>query len=782
MANKYSKYELKPFMNTYVDSGAKEISGILSERYDKNKSKKDLIETTLGSMESLQGDQHLVDRVKYKVQNSLKEIAKNGNWEDAGIIIDEAIVDVQTDDGIAAAKKSMENRQAELEFVKKQTMEGKKVLDFGKTKASQHQSYTYNEETSKWEDNIYQAGAETRLDYEEKMGQLLKTIKADGSGISRSKADGIAKGLYYTYSQSDEGQQDLRRLIELEYDQSIPEEERYKMAQKDIIKRIKGFTNQYIHSTGKGGGGSSSTALLQKYQNISKAAMEVGYTAVNINDMLESDWSTPKLLDLQTKSMNAYKAGDTQTAKDLMEVYDNTIMSMVKNGALTPEEAELASHYEIEMWKGGKDKGGHDKAFGTFVKYLTDDRVLPDFYLQKDVEWGELTGDVVGGGAGGWTMGKGLDKLSSAKVPWTQGKKQLLKGATKSLVKGAGKGLMRTAWPIAVGSGIGYLAYQGLSAMFDYGNVRDVGKVTKGGEKKSLLKIVEDIEFVNKHLNTNYTEADIPRMKLMTEQYYDYKVGDAEGTSDKFNGDAISGKFNDYDGDVFEGNSYSMSFSKEGKAASNNINTIMSHHNVTMDNFRVLGAAEGSDVHNSYIYEDDKDRKDNKKAKGALKFNKLIAPSLMHNTPTRMVVTTPTGKTALVEAKQGNDSGLFGMMESISGEMGLGNITLMENVVQQLGGTPNATYSQVANAVMNSVVKVAKTDSMDNATQEAIMKSSLRTLYFTIPEVNTLMESKIDAYEKHIGKPPSAEEVNRLIDMFLFDPNEGLIVNDNVYR
>ena len=778
MANKYSKYELKPFMNTYVDSGAKEISGILSERYDKNKSKKDLIETTLGAMEALEGDQHLVDRVKYKVQNSLKEIAKNGNWEDAGIIIDEAIVDVQTDDGISAAKKSMENRQAELEFVKKQTMEGKKVLDFGKTKASQHQSYTYNEETSKWEDNIYQAGAETRLDYEQKMGQLLKTIKADGSGISRSKADGIAKGLYYTYSQSDEGQQDLRRLIELEYDQSIPEEERYKMAQKDIIRRIKGFTNQYIHSTGKGGGGSSSTALLQKYQNVSKAAMEVGYTAVNINDMLESDWSTPKLLDLQTQSMDAYKAGDTQTAKDLMEVYDNTIMSMVKNGALTPEEAALASHYEIEMWKGGKEQGGHDKAFGTFVKYLTDDRVLPDFYLQKDVEWGELTGDVVGGGVGGQVTGWGMQKVGK-KFGW-------------DMLKGAGKGLSRTAWPIAVGSGLGYLAYNGISAMFDYGNVRDTLKGqgsgasnvrgNKGGELKSLLKIVEDIDFVNKHLNTNYTEKDIPRMKLMTEQYYDYKVGHAEGTSDKFNGDGISGKFNDYDGDVFEGNSYSMSFSKEGKAASNNVNTIMSHHNVTMDNFRVLGAPEGSPVYDSYIYETENDADDGKKAKGALKFNKLIAPSLMHNTPTRMVVTTPTGKTALVEAKQGNDSGLFGIMESVSDEMGLGNITLMENVVQQLGGTPNATYSQVANAVMNSVVHIAQTDSMDNATQEAIMKSSLRTLYFTIPAVNTLMESKIDAYEKHTGKPPSADEVNRLIDMFLFDPNEGLIVNDNVYR
>ena len=46
----------------------------------------------------------------------------------------------------------------------------------------------------------------------------------------------------------------------------------------------------------------------------------------------------------------------------------------------------------------------------------------------------------------------------------------------------------------------------------------------------------------------------------------------------------------------------------------------------------------------------------------------------------------------------------------------------------------------------------------------------------------TLVEEKIDAYEKHKGSPATADEVNRLIDLFLFDPNNGLIVNDNVYR
>ena len=761
MANKYSKYQLRPFMDMYVDTGAKEISKILSERYDKNKSKKDLVEQTLGSMEALEGDQHLIDRVKYKIQDDLKDIARNGNWEDATHVIDQAIIDVQTDDGLLAAKKSMQNRQAELEFIKQQTMEGKKVLDFGRDKAASHSSYVYNDETQKWEDNIYQAASETRLDYEAKMGSLLKTIKADASGVSQGKANAIAKGLYYTYSQSDEGQQDLRRLMYLEYDQSIPEAERYAMAQRDIIRRIKGFTNQYVHSTGKGGGGESSVALLQKYQNVSKAAQEVGYTASDINELVDSDWSTPRLLDLYTKQMDALKAGDIQRAKDLQEIHDNTIQSMVKKGILTKEEAALAKHYEIDMWK-GTQADGHDKAFGTFVKYLTDDRIMPDFYLSKDIEWGTLATGTVGGGVGGQVTGAGTQ--------WA-GKKLGVE-----LLKGAGKGISRTAWPLAVGAGLGYLAYNGIKNIFDYGNVRDTLR-GKRGEKRQLMQTVEDIKFVNKHLGTNYTEKDIPRLKLLAEQYYDYKVGDAEGTTDQWNGDGVADKFNDYQGDVYEGNSYTMSFSKEGKAASNNVHSIMSHHNITMDNFRIVGAPTGSKSYDKYVLNED-----GSKATGALKFNKLIAPSLMHNTPTRIVITTPNGQTALVEAKPGNDSGLFGIMEGIADELGLGQITIMENVVQQLGNTPNASYSQVANAVMNSVVKVAQNDPMDAATQEGVFKNTLRTLYFTIPEVNTLVEEKIDAYEKHKGSPATADEVNRLIDLFLFDPNNGLIVNDNVYR
>ena len=56
MANKYSNYELKPYVSTYVNPYSVEVNTILRERYDNNKASVDLIDKTLGSKQVLEGD------------------------------------------------------------------------------------------------------------------------------------------------------------------------------------------------------------------------------------------------------------------------------------------------------------------------------------------------------------------------------------------------------------------------------------------------------------------------------------------------------------------------------------------------------------------------------------------------------------------------------------------------------------------------------------------------------------------------------------------------------
>ena len=43
MANKYSRYELTPFPSLYVDDKKTDIAQLLAQRYDANKTSKDLI-------------------------------------------------------------------------------------------------------------------------------------------------------------------------------------------------------------------------------------------------------------------------------------------------------------------------------------------------------------------------------------------------------------------------------------------------------------------------------------------------------------------------------------------------------------------------------------------------------------------------------------------------------------------------------------------------------------------------------------------------------------------
>ena len=148
-----------------------------------------------------------------------------------------------------------------------------------------------------------------------------------------------------------------------------------------------------------------------------------------------------------------------------------------------------------------------------------------------------------------------------------------------------------------------------------------------------------------------------------------------------------------------------------------------------------------------------------------------------------MVITTPNGETAIVEAKKGNDSGLFGLMESIADEMGLGNLTVMENVVQQMSNTPNATYAQVAEAVLRSVAKVAQNDPELQPYQEAVFKATLATMYGSKDRVREIIIQKTADFQKTHGRDMNAEEYDRFIDILMFDPDNGLMVSNNaIYR
>ena len=74
MANKYSRYELQPFPSLYVDNKHPEIAQLLAQRYDANKTSKDLIDRTLSQLELLEGDKTHLERVKTEVKGRLGKL------------------------------------------------------------------------------------------------------------------------------------------------------------------------------------------------------------------------------------------------------------------------------------------------------------------------------------------------------------------------------------------------------------------------------------------------------------------------------------------------------------------------------------------------------------------------------------------------------------------------------------------------------------------------------------------------------------------------------------
>ena len=217
MANKYSKYELKPFVSTYVDPQSVAVNTVLREGYDKNKASKDLIDRTLAQMQVMKGDQALIEDAKKEVKGLLNNVTEQGDYENATLAIQDAANHVDTDPGIIAAKASYKNRLEELEFMRKARMEGVQMLDFGKGAADTHISYFYDENNEEFITDVYEPRSEQRLDYDAEMSGLLKTIKADSKGnwegITVGKADAVAGMMYGNYMSSDAGRQDFRRLV-----------------------------------------------------------------------------------------------------------------------------------------------------------------------------------------------------------------------------------------------------------------------------------------------------------------------------------------------------------------------------------------------------------------------------------------------------------------------------------------------------------------------------------------------------------------------------------------
>ena len=249
MANKYSRYALTPFPSLYVDNKHPEISQLLANRYDANKQSKDLIDRTLAQLELLDGDKPHLERVKQHVKGLLKDHISRGDWENSSLIVQDAVQAVETDAGLIAANKSMQNRQAEIKAIREGKLNGVPMLDFGANSRSAHQSYYYDEEAGTYITNVYEPMSETQLDYRTRKEAMIGKIPADQrqniTYVGRRKTNKVANLLVEQYiADTKEGIQEFKKLVEIDLPQTLPLEERIKMAKAHILNDFREAAQQ----------------------------------------------------------------------------------------------------------------------------------------------------------------------------------------------------------------------------------------------------------------------------------------------------------------------------------------------------------------------------------------------------------------------------------------------------------------------------------------------------------------------------------------------------------
>lgn len=664
MANKYSRYQLQPYVSQYVNPYSVEVNQILRERWDKNKAQKDKIDVTLGSWNTLPGDAHLVDKAKEQTKGKLENFIDYGNYEDAGMAVSEVLVDLEGDRGLKAAKQSYDVRQKELEYMQEASIkDGTKFLDFGRDAAQSHVSY-YKNDKGEYVENVYKFTNEAMQDYDKEMAGMLKTIKADWSGISRHKADKVAEALLPTYLNSTAGDQDYRRLTQID---GMSDKE----AVNNIRQRLQSFTDQYIHTTKA----AATQAAAGKMGG--DGALKKGNTAMAPKDFGAAEYYNTVL----EMNGDVFRGGSIK-GTDKLSRDTNRIIQQIAKQELSPKEYKAWKLNNVEYYKGHPE-------FASYIQYATTNTYQPTFASQEGIDWGEA-GAVAGGTA--LLTAAGLATGFGAANIWNPfGWASLGVGGALTLAAALGFGLS------AAKQGVDLIGSQ-------EGNVRDWTNPQQGdgmlfgaldSESEELADNLEDVDHINKILGTNYKNGD---------PVYEQLKKNAQATllyKQKNGGDAIDERINDFNGNIFEADTWVPDYSNTELI--NHIKNI--EDNWAVSDFDILGVTELSSTWEDMI-DDPTTKKAEKAGDAKIKFLGIVAPSVIDDTP-MMFKLSINGKQVLAESKKGSPTSM-NLEERIAMDLNKSDFIIRDRAREQVNAMEaNGTGSgENSEATGNDLVQI----------------------------------------------------------------------------
>ena len=242
-------YQFPVYDSMYVDDQRPEIAETLSNRYDANKAEYDALQRTMGAVQTLKGDQPVIQDLQNRVEGNLEGVVNSGRYEFGNMAVSDSVTDFMTDKNLISASESWENRQKELEVIAQRRANGMQSYDFGqrpvidpatgmamrdpKTGEIITEHVTDSHVTS--QQGVYQPLSENKLPAEEKARQLMQGIRDNpillgriassnpelafflrsGKAVTGNKIAEVAEAVLPLYMDSSEGMQKMRALQQL---------------------------------------------------------------------------------------------------------------------------------------------------------------------------------------------------------------------------------------------------------------------------------------------------------------------------------------------------------------------------------------------------------------------------------------------------------------------------------------------------------------------------------------------------------------------------------------
>jgi hypothetical protein len=633
MATAQSKYNLAPIESSYVDPGTVQVSQILRQRYDENKSKYDIINRAAQNLKVGPGDQHHKDNALQGIQDGIEGTIRRGNYEMSGGAIDDLATSFATNESLQLSSQTYNKRQQELAYQAEMTAKGQQFLDFNAIydengekighSFDTHQSY-WTDEGGEVHKDVYKNGVETQLEYSQKMQQMIGTIAKSGGGLTRlsgefaglleyetgvsnRKADKVVNGLYETYLESDEGTQQMRKLTQLE---GLTEQE----AKVEIISQMRALAQPQVGSVKRWmddpqGFGGAPTGNANSMVMAGTAAIDAGADSFT---NLTTNISEFQKLHRDAAPGSPEKESYRIQMMDAITTFQAATLEASKSGNQNVQNAAVA---QAQLFS------GHNNKYSVLQPLM--ENVTNNDWFQE---------------------GNGM--MANLWIPWSES---------------------------SAGS---YETEYGISGVRQYFNVRDA-MYSESSERDELRSQFSDFNALNAAFGTDYTADDIGPLTQLADDYYTYMVEGGDALRDHMQ-ETVKIKQDDR-----------VVFSPSGVTELNKVNDSMGQLNakdfmfIDMDGTPITADALGAFT----------DALTSAQANGSLEFGGLIMPNMWSGTQPSIYVNVGGEQFRAIPHETG--STIYGnpLMENIALNLGLGTM-FQENNMQvdrmDAGEMPNA--------------------------------------------------------------------------------------------